>query len=520
MQIVCVSRGTLSGGRELASRAAEKLGYGCLSREELNDAATDAGIQVGKLEMAMVRPGIFSERLALERDHYLAFTTEYLCAKAENGGLVYHGRTGHFLLLGVSHVLRARVVADEEYRIRSVMRDLRLPRSKAQRYIEEVDEDRRRWVHSMYGVAWQDAGNYDVVLNLAQVSVENAATMLVQMAQLPDFQPTPASTRSMQDLHLAASARLRIAQDERTYKARVKVRADSGVVNAIYLPQDARLADAIVQVCRGLPGAREFRATMAAANLLWIQEEFPPPAELMDQVVQIATKWNAAVELVKPTSDDGPVDQADSDLGEGVTEAAVDAGQREYDGGIEDDTPPTQPDREGLESTLNELAKLGRSGGGRVITGSPQDVLNAIDLSTPYTLVVIGDVFLSKGHSARVRATRDLRGFLSDRMRAPVVTAEDLGRHYLFGPRDLAKASVLLMLTIVLFVLIFTYQEPVMAFTAHAGWYAEAVENSFLSKVPWVPKAIVSVAVFLLVPIVAYSYGTVTKSLLKLIRME
>ena len=120
-QVICISRGTQSGGRELADQLAAKLDYACLGREELNEAATQQGIQVGKLEMAMVRPGIFSERLALERDHYLAFTTAYLCDKAMEGGLVYHGRTGHFLLPGVSHVLKVRVLADPEYRIKAVM---------------------------------------------------------------------------------------------------------------------------------------------------------------------------------------------------------------------------------------------------------------------------------------------------------------------------------------------------------------------------------------------------------------
>jgi hypothetical protein len=100
--------------------------------------------------------------------------------------------------------MKVRVLADQEYRIRAVMRDLGLERGKARRYIQDVDEDRRRWVRSMYGVSWEDAANYDVVLNLAQVSMENAATVLMNMAQLPDFQMTPASRRSMEDLRLAA----------------------------------------------------------------------------------------------------------------------------------------------------------------------------------------------------------------------------------------------------------------------------------------------------------------------------
>ena len=91
MQIICISRGTLGGGRELAARLARKLGCTCLSRKELIEAAVDEGIQVGKLEMAMIKPRVFTEQLALQREYYRAFSTAYLCDRALEGSLVYHG---------------------------------------------------------------------------------------------------------------------------------------------------------------------------------------------------------------------------------------------------------------------------------------------------------------------------------------------------------------------------------------------------------------------------------------------
>jgi cytidylate kinase len=517
-QVVCISRGTLSGGKELAARLAEKLDYACLSREELSEAATREGIQVGKLEMSMVRPGIFSERLALERDHYVAFTTAYLCDKAEGRGLVYHGRSGHLVLPGISHVLRVRVLADEEYRIKSVMRDLGLDRGKAHRYIEEVDEDRRRWVRSMHGLSWEDAANYDIVLNLAQVSIGNATAVLMQMAMLPDFQPTPASRRSMENLRLAAKARVQIAQGERTHRARVNVRADGGVVHVTYLPQDASMAAAIPEVCRDLPGLTDIRTTMAMTNLLWIQEQFPPQPDLYDQVVQIATKWNAAVELIKPAPEEESLEPEVETTSLGGSEVLISA-TKEYNGGIEEDVPEAEDDG-GLRSTLDELARVGRSGGGRVVHGDPHQLVSTLDRSVPYTLVVIGDVFLSKGHAARLRATRDLRGFLSDHIKAPVVTADELGSQYLFGRRDAIRTAAFLLLAFFIYFQVFTHQEPILEFLAQSGWYSEAIKNSFLSKSQWISKLIVSLAVFLFVPIVAYSYGAVTRAVLKLIRME
>jgi cytidylate kinase len=518
-QVICISRGTLIGGKDLAEPLAKKLGFTCVSREELSEAAINEGIQVGKLEMSMIRSGIFNERLALERDHYLAFTTAYLCDKAAENGVVYHGRTGHFLLPGVSHVLRARVLGDEDYRIKSVMRELNLDRAKARRYIEKVDEDRRRWAHSMYSVSWDDAANYDVVLNLAQVSISNAATLLMQMAQLPDFQPTPASRRAMENLRLAAKARLRIARDERTHRASVKVRADDGVVNVTYLPQNAGLASAIPDVCKGLPGMRDIRVTMAMTNLLWIQEAFPPQPELYDQVVQIATKWNAAVELVKPA----PQSESPPPRGDGLAEgerATATAAPREYDGGIEDDAAEVPEADAGLEHTLDELARVGRSGGGRVVYGDPNHLIHTLDRTIPYTLVVIGDVFVSKGHAAKLRATRDLRSFLSERMKAPVVTADELGSQYLFGRRDILATAVFLLLVLVVYFEVFTHEEAILGFLAHSGSWAEAIEGTFLTRFEWVPKLVVSALVFLFVPIVAYAYGNVTKAVLKLIRME
>lgn len=519
MQAICISKGYVGGGKELAERLAEKLDYTCLSREELIGAAVKEGIQVGKLEMAMVKPRAFSERLAAEKEHYLAFSTAYLCDRAVEGSLVYHGRTGHLLLPGVSHVLRVRVVAGEERRIRAVMNRMGIERKKARRYVEEVDEDRRRWVRSMYGVSLEGAINYDIIVNLEQMSVENAASALMGVAQLPDFQMTPASRKAMLDLQLGAKARLALARDERTYKATFKVRAAAGVVTVSYLPQDSRLAEFIPEVLRPLPGISEARITMAMTNLLWIQQEYQPHSETYDKVVELATKWNAAVELVRLAPEQESPSAQDEAAPVSTTEVAA-YDRHEYNGGIEEDSPEAPGDNGGLRPTLDELASVGRSGGGRTIYGDQRQLVDALDRNVPYTLAVIGDVFLSKGHSARLRATRDLQSVLSEYVKAPVVTADELGSQYLLGKRDVIRTAAFLALTVVIYLLLFTNQELVLGFLAHSGWYAEAIENTFLARFGWMSRVVVSAAVLLVIPIVAYSYGSVTSAILKWIKME
>jgi len=516
MQIITISKETMSGGQQLAERLAEKLDYPCIGRDELIGAATKEGIKVGKLEMSMLKPGQFNEQLALERDYYIAFATAYICEKAMQGGLVYHGRAGHLLLQGMRHILRVRVLADEAYRINEVQQNLNLDRKKAQKYIADIDEDRRRWVHNMYGVSWDDAANHDVIINLDQMNVENAASALVSFAQLPDFKITPASQKTLDDLLLAAKVRMVLAEDDITHSAHVKVRSDNGNVTVTYLPQNIKLAEAIPDVVqKRLPDLKDIRATMAMTNILWVQEEFKPQTDLYNQIVDIATKWNAAVELISLSPKD--------EKGAGQESASITTtspASREYDGGIEDDTPEPENDVRGLRKTLDELAKVGKSAGGRIVYGGERQLANALDRTISYTLVVLGDLFLSKGHAAKIRSIRDLRGYLSDEIKVPVVTADELETEYLFGKKDAIRMVGFLGFTALLFWAVMINQEPILAFLSNQGWYAEAVQSTILSKFNWLPKLVVSIAVFGLVPVFAYSYGKVASSLLKLMKME
>jgi len=452
MQIICISGGALSGGSELAERLAKKLGYACVSRDDLIEAAIKEGIQVGKLEMAMIKPRIFSEQFGIEREHYRAFSAAYLCDRAMEGRLVYHGRTGHLLLPGIDHVLSVRVVSDQQQRLWRVIKELGLHRTKARKYLDDVDEDSRRWARSMYGVGWEDAAHYNLVVNLQHMSVENAASALIGVAQLPDFQMTPASQRAMADLRLAAKCRIALARHEQTFKAKFKVQADAGLITVRYLPHACRYAEFIPEVLAPLDGVGEIRTTMATTNILWIQERFDPTSEAFQEVTELATKWNAAVELLGLAPRGATLDESSVEPA-AVSEREVPG---EYNGGIEDDVEEAPSDGDGLKSTLDELAAAGRSGGSRVVRGKMQDLLESRDRSRSYSLVVVGDLFLDKGHAARLRMTRELERFVGEHMAAPVVDTDELKVQYLFGRRDVARLAGFLALVTLFYTLVFS----------------------------------------------------------------
>ena len=239
----------------------------------------------------------------------------------------------------------------------------------------------------------------------------------------------------MEDLLLGAQSRLQLARDERTFRCSFKVSAEGGVVTITYVPQDSRYAPLIPEVLSRVEGIREIRSTMASTNILWVEETFGQTAGTFREVLEIATKWQAAVELVRLGSENG----AESDAKpEAAADSSGPAGHAapEYDGGIEDDVEEESCGDEGLAETLKELAKVGRSGGGHLVCGGGKELVSAIDRRIPYSLVVLGDLFHSKGDAARKRLTRELQGFVGDHINAPVVTADELKTQYLLNERD------------------------------------------------------------------------------------
>ena len=60
-----------------------------------------------------------------------------------------------------------------------------------------------------------------------------------------------------------------------------------------------RYAEFIPAALATVADISEVRSTMAETNILWVQERFDPASETFGEVVELATKWNAAVELLR-----------------------------------------------------------------------------------------------------------------------------------------------------------------------------------------------------------------------------
>ncbi|MFC2144458.1 AAA family ATPase, partial [Acidobacteriota bacterium] len=410
MQLVCVSRADQEQGKLFAEDLASKLAFRCLGREELAELAVKEGIAVGKLETVIVKQRELNEREILEKEHYLAFVSRVLCERTLEGDVVYHGRAGHLAVPGLSHVLRIRTEIDQETQIDDVMRRLSVNRTKAKEYAERVGEDIDRWVRTMYNLGRESVDGFDLVVNLDRVGVESATTALCGYAQLPAFQATPASAKVLENLLLASRARIALARDERTWAARFNVRAEAGHVTVSYLPRDAAVGIKAPDVVAVMDGVASLTCTMASSNILWIQERYLAEGPTFEAVVKAAGHWHASVELMKqvPESATG-TERADASAPEAGAEAEPVPlfTARRIDGGIEGDvqTAHATEDEADLRAVFHGLNARGIACSASRMPADMTRVGTAIDRTTPYSLVVVGDVFLDREHATRSRKT-------------------------------------------------------------------------------------------------------------------
>jgi hypothetical protein len=444
--------------------------------------------------------------MGVVRDMFKAFVAAYLSERALDRDVVYHGRSGHLVLPDLTSVLRVRTIDDDEARIERVMARLKLSREKAKKYAMDVDEDRKRWVRRIYNTDWDDPALYDVTLNAAHLSTENAASVVLEMAQLPEFQSTPASRRVLQDILLFSRCRLAIGKDENTRNLSVTVQANRGFVSVTYPPHQADRAKHIPAVLERIEGIRSLVCTLATTNILYLGDHFDPSTPAFSHLVEIAEKWNAAVDLAQ-------LREADLEAPEPEKTASTPVGEEgdAYDGGILSDTEP-EGDVEcaggGVLETIDYLARVGRAGRFRCFRGGVPAMLKALSPETDYSLIVVGDVFSEK-EKARVRMKRNAIALLSERFRVPVLASEELKSQYLFGPKQAMSLISTLGIAALIYFLVLNYQDQILRFLS-VGHFSD--EN--------LSQLMAAVVVALVVPFVAFSVGTFYKNVLKLIKLE
>ena len=197
--IITISRQLGAGGGDVAHAVADRLGWSVVDNEVIDEVAARAGLPAEEVAERDERAPGFIERLArtlatampefvapeggtlpdLTEERLVKVTERVVADLAAQGQVVLVGRAAPAVLATHPNALHVRVVAPVDYRAaRIVERDAIDPKD-AEKLIHEVDGNRGRYHKQYYGRDWEDASNYDLVVNTGRLGVDGAVDVIL-----------------------------------------------------------------------------------------------------------------------------------------------------------------------------------------------------------------------------------------------------------------------------------------------------------------------------------------------------
>jgi cytidylate kinase len=261
MAIVTISHQMGAGGPEVGTAVAQRLGYRYVDQELLQDAVRRYGLAEEKLShLDESKPSLF-ERFDAETRHYITILQTTLLEFAEVDNVVLMGRGGQWLLRGIPHVVRVRLIAPFEYRVRQwVKRSTELARETpnqraAADFLRRDDAEKRGRMRYLYEVDVDEPTLYDMVFNTEKLTYDAIVDMIERAVRHPAVATTERARQVVADRALASRVQVALAIHPDTRRYRLTVEAQGGVVTI----EGTTALEQALQVAREVPGVREVR---------------------------------------------------------------------------------------------------------------------------------------------------------------------------------------------------------------------------------------------------------------------
>jgi len=186
MPVITLSRELGSLGDDVAVAVAQRLGLRLVGRELINRAAQAAGApeialaEIDELGLLGVKPSRAAMRLYAEK------VADVIRELAAQGDVLLVGRGGQGVLAGRPDVLRVRVIAPRPMRVRLVQERCRVSAEAASARVEATDRARAAYLWRTHRIRPDAPEHYDLVINMAHLSVMAAAEILCAAARLTE----------------------------------------------------------------------------------------------------------------------------------------------------------------------------------------------------------------------------------------------------------------------------------------------------------------------------------------------
>ena len=199
-RIITISRQFGSGGRSIAKKLAEKLGFAYYDKELVKQVSMETGFAPEyieeKGEYAQTRSklsylfsnvgtaGIMSGMSV--SDYLYTMQRKVILDLAEKGDCVIVGRCADYILKDRADTFHAFILAPVPYRAERIVRLYGESEQSPEKRIEDKDGKRRINYEHFTGRTWGAAENYDICLNTEAIGEDACVDLLYRIATKED----------------------------------------------------------------------------------------------------------------------------------------------------------------------------------------------------------------------------------------------------------------------------------------------------------------------------------------------
>lgn len=181
MITVTISRDFGSEGDNIARRIAQDLGYHFVDKEIIGNLLGSYGfVEFDKeYDSLMGFWAKFDAQRGKRRDMIVDMLNQVLHAFAVHSNVVIMGRSGYSALAGYADVFHIRLQSSFQTRVKRLMKEENLSHVEASTICEDGDKVRTEFVQEYYGVSWDAAHAFDLIVSLDKIEADLALSFAV-----------------------------------------------------------------------------------------------------------------------------------------------------------------------------------------------------------------------------------------------------------------------------------------------------------------------------------------------------
>ena len=201
MTVITISRQIGAGGWTLGERLAKRLSYHYVDEIMIREIADKVGVtaedisafekdgatRLMKFLDKIVSKDFISRHISdkygyLDEEGYVEVVTAIIRGLYDQGNVVIVGRAGQYILKGYENALHVLLIDNLKNRIRFVLEKYNVSESEAEKIIKTGDRIRSNFLSFFAEKQYHDdPRSYDVVINMANISMERAETLVLDL---------------------------------------------------------------------------------------------------------------------------------------------------------------------------------------------------------------------------------------------------------------------------------------------------------------------------------------------------